>query len=49
MHLLKANLAEDGCEEAQLDIAKKLLEESEDIATCEATQRKSAWACYYAI
>jgi len=25
VHLLKANLAEDGCDKAQLDMAKKLL------------------------
>ncbi|CAG7719866.1 unnamed protein product [Allacma fusca] len=39
VHLLKANLAEDGCEEAQLDVAKKLLEDSDDITTSESSQR----------
>jgi hypothetical protein len=32
VHLLKANLAEDGCDEAQLDMAKKLLESVGDPA-----------------
>lgn len=40
VHLLKANLAEDGCDAAQLDVAKKLLQDSTDPTFLESTQSK---------
>jgi len=41
IHLLKATLAEDGCEEAQLDVAKKLLNGDSDDIPVDAVQCKS--------
>lgn len=38
VHLLKANLAEEGCEESQLDVAKKLLQDSRDPELLESAQ-----------
>jgi hypothetical protein len=40
IHLLKANLAEDGCDEAQLDVAKKLLNGDSNDVPSEAMQSK---------
>lgn len=39
VNLLKANLAQDGCEEAQLNVAKKLLSDESNEPT--ATKSKS--------
>lgn len=38
VHFLKTNLAEDGCEEAQLDLGKKLLQDSKDPELLESSQ-----------
>ena len=45
VHLLKATLAEDGCEEAQLDVAKKLLNGDSNDVPAEAVQSKLKVQC----
>lgn len=47
VHFLKANLAEEGCQEAQLDVAKKLLQDSKDADFMESVQSKDSAAKYY--